>query len=93
MRQQISSAVNFIIQQQRLRDGSRKVTKCTEIIGMEGDIITAQDIFQFRQTGVDAGGKVLGYYECTGIRPRCSEQLEASGIQFGPDFFAGRRLS
>jgi pilus assembly protein CpaF len=93
MRQQVSSAVNFIIQQQRLRDGTRKVTKCTEIIGMEGDIITAQDIFQFRQTGVDAAGKVLGYFECTGIRPRCAEQLESCGIQFGADFFAGRRLS
>jgi pilus assembly protein CpaF len=93
MRQQISSAVNVVIQQQRLRDGTRKVTKVTEIIGMEGDIISSQDIFQYRQTGVDAAGRVQGYFECTGIRPRCAEALEASGIQFGAEFFAGRRLS
>jgi pilus assembly protein CpaF len=93
MRQQISSAVNFIIQQQRQRDGTRKITKVTEVIGMEGDVISSQDIFQFRQTGVDAAGKVQGFFECTGIRPRCAEQLEACGIQFGADFFAGRRLS
>ena len=93
MRQQISSAVNVVIQQQRLRDGTRKVTKVTEIIGMEGDIISSQDIFQFRQTGVDAAGRVQGYFECTGIRPRCAEALESSGIQFGAEFFAGRRLS
>jgi pilus assembly protein CpaF len=93
MRQQISSAVNVIVQQQRLRDGTRKVTKVTEIIGMEGDIISSQDIFQFRQTGVDAAGKVLGFFECTGIRPRCAEALESAGIQFGADFFAARRLS
>ena len=86
-------ACNVVIQQQRQRDGTRKVTKVTEIIGMEGDIISSQDIFQYRQTGVDAAGKVLGFFECTGIRPRCAEALEACGIQFGADFFAARRLS
>ena len=92
MRQQISSAVDVVIQQQRLRDGSRRVTKVTEITGMEGDIVSSQDIFQFKQTGVDAAGKVEGYFECTGIRPRCAEQIEASGIKLSADYFAHRKL-
>lgn len=93
MRQQISSAVDVVIQQQRLRDGSRKVTKVTEITGMEGDIISAQDIFQFVQTGVSGQGKVEGYFECIGIRPRLMENLEAAGVDLGKDFFIRRRLS
>lgn len=93
MRQQISSAVNFIVQQSRQRDGTRKVTKVTEITGMEGDVISAQDIFQFVQTGVDSEGKVEGYFECTGIRPRVTETLEACGIELGDEFFLHRRLS
>lgn len=93
MRQQISSAVNFIVQQSRQRDGTRKVTKVTEITGMEGDVISAQDIFQFVQTGVDSEGKVEGYFECTGIRPRVTETLEACGINLGDDFFLNRRVS
>jgi pilus assembly protein CpaF len=93
MRQQISSAVDVIIQQQRLRDGSRKITKVTEITGMEGEIISAQDVFQFVQTGVSGQGKVEGYFECTGIRPRLIESLEAAGVDLGKDFFLRRRLS
>jgi len=92
MRGQISSAVNVIIQQQRLRDGTRKVTKVTEITGMEGDVISAQDIFQFVATGVDGQGKVEGYFECTGIRPRLIDHLEAAGIRLGNDFFIRREL-
>jgi pilus assembly protein CpaF len=92
MRGQISSAVNVVIQQQRLRDGTRKVTKVTEITGMEGDVISAQDIFQFVATGVDGQGKVEGYFECTGIRPRLIDHLEAAGIHLGNDFFSRREL-
>jgi pilus assembly protein CpaF len=93
MRGQISSAVNFIIQQSRQRDGTRKVTKVTEVLGMEGDVISAQDVFQFVQTGVDGEGKVEGYFECTGIRPRVCETLQACGIDLGADFFVHRRLT
>jgi pilus assembly protein CpaF len=92
MRQQISSAVDFVVQQQRLRDGSRRVIKITEIVGMEGDVVSSQDIFEFVQTGVSEEGKVIGYHRCTGIRPQCLEQLEAAGLRFPPNFFMDRVL-
>ncbi|RMD84674.1 MAG: CpaF family protein [Candidatus Dadabacteria bacterium] len=92
MRQQISSAVNIIIQQARLRDGTRKVTKVTEITGMEGDTISTQDIFEFVATGIDPHGKVEGYFRTTGIRPKCAPTLAAAGFDLGPNFFAERRL-
>ena len=92
MRQQISSAVNVIIQQARLRDGTRKVTKVTEITGMEGDTISSQDIFEFVVTGIDPQGKVEGHFRATGIRPKCAAILEASGFDLGPNFFAEREL-
>ena len=76
---QIASAVNLIVQQTRMPDGSRKITKITEITGLEGDIITFQDIFAFRQTGFDSNGKVLGNFEATGIVPSFVEDLRASG--------------
>ncbi len=60
---------------------------------MEGDVISAQDVFQFVQTGVDGEGKVEGYFECTGIRPRVCETLQACGIDLGADFFVHRRLT
>jgi pilus assembly protein CpaF len=93
MRGQISSAVNFVVQQSRLRDGSRRVIKITEIVGMEGDVVSSQDIFEFIQTGVDETGKVSGYHQCTGIRPQCLEILEAAGLHFPSDFFLNRILS
>jgi pilus assembly protein CpaF len=92
MRQQISSAVDYVVQQQRLRDGSRRVIKITEIVGMEGDVVSSQDIFEFVQTGVSEEGKVLGYHQCTGIRPASLEQLEAAGLHFPPNFFTQRVL-
>jgi pilus assembly protein CpaF len=92
MRQQISSAVDVILQQSRLRDGSRRVMKVTEIVGMEGDIITAQDIFEYVITGLSEDGKVEGHFQCTGIRPNFITQLEAAGCNFGPEFFAPRTL-
>ena len=70
IREQIASAVDLIVQQSRLRDGSRKITHITEVQGMEGDIITMQDIFIFEQTGVDEQGKIIGRLKPTGIKPR-----------------------
>lgn len=93
MRQQISSAVDFVVQQTRLRDGSRRVLKVTEIVGMEGEVVSSQDIFEFVQTGVDEEGKVNGYHQCTGIRPQCLELLEAAGLRFPPEFFTQRILN
>ncbi len=92
MRQQISSAVNFILQQTRMRDGSRRVIKVTEVVGMEADTITTQDIFQYTVSGGDDEGKVVGNFECTGIRPACMAQLEAAGVSFSPEFFTPRIL-
>lgn len=87
VRQQISSAVDLIIQQTRLKDGSRKVTAITEVAGMEGDTVVLTDVFKFEQTGVSEGGKVLGELKATGIRPLFSPRLEAAGYKLGAEIF------
>lgn len=87
IREQISSAINLIVHQARLKDGSRKVTAITEIQGMEGDIITLQDIFIFEQKGRDDKGQVIGRFKPTGIRPKFMEKLTDSGIQVSNDIF------
>ena len=87
VRQQISSAVDLIVQQTRLKDGARKVTAITEVAGMEGDTIVLTDIFKFEQTGVGEGGKVIGELKATGIRPLFSPRLEAAGFKLGADVF------
>jgi pilus assembly protein CpaF len=87
VRQQTASAINLIIQLTRLSDGTRKVTGVTEVTGMEGDIVTMQDIFTFERTGLRRDGKVCGRFRATGIRPRCSERLLSFGIQLPADMF------
>jgi pilus assembly protein CpaF len=87
MRQQISSAINLIIQVSRMGDGSRKVVSVSEIIGMEGEIITMQEIYRFMRTGVGPRGEVLGQFRPTGIRPRFSERLEQYGFKLPPNIF------
>ncbi|MGE5572150.1 MAG: CpaF family protein [Bacteroidota bacterium] len=87
IREQIASAVDLIVHQARLRDGSRKVTHLTEVQGMEGDIITMQDIYVFEQTGVDENGRVLGRFKATGIRPKFLERFESMGIAVPPGLF------
>ena len=86
MRQQVASAVNLVIQVARLTDGTRRITSISEITGMEGEMITMQEIFQFERTGVDAAGKVMGRFKTTGIRPRFAERLKQYGMQL-PAFF------
>lgn len=86
IREQIAAAVDVIVQQERLRDGTRKVTKVTEIQGMEGDIITMSDIFEFEQTGFEAG-KVIGRVRPTGLRPKFIDRIEAAGIHLPPSVF------
>ena len=86
MRQQVASAVNMVIQVARLTDGTRRVTSISEITGMEGEMITMQEIFLFERTGVDATGKVMGRFRTTGIRPRFAERLKQYGMQL-PAFF------
>jgi len=86
MRQQIASAVNLVIQVARLTDGTRRVVSISEITGMEGEMVTMQEIFQFERVGLDANGKVLGKFRTTGIRPRFAERLKQYGMQL-PTFF------
>lgn len=88
IREQISSAIDVIVQQSRLRDGSRRITHITEVLGMEGDIIVLQDIFRFEQTGVDKQGKVQGYFHATGIRPHFMERLLAAGQTLPESIFS-----
>jgi pilus assembly protein CpaF len=89
MRQQIASAVQVVIQQSRMSDGTRKVTSISEITGMEGDVITMQEIFCFEKLGVTQEGKVIGRFRATGVRPKVCERLKASGIHLPPDMFEG----
>lgn len=91
IREQISSAIDVIVQQSRLRDGSRRITHITEILGMEGDVIVLQDIFRFEQTGVDKQGKVEGYFRATGIRPHFMEKLLAAGQSLSENIFNNER--
>jgi pilus assembly protein CpaF len=87
VRQQISSAVHLLVQASRLSDGSRRVVNITEVTGMEGEVVTLQDIFVFEKRGVTAEGKVIGRFSATGIRPKFSEKLLAAGIQLAPALF------
>ena len=87
VRQQIASAVDLIIQQTRLKDGSRKVTAVTEVVGMEGDTVVMTDVFKFEQTGVGQNGKILGELKATGIRPNFGPKLEAAGFKLGAEIF------
>jgi pilus assembly protein CpaF len=87
IRQQIASAINVIVQVSRMADGTRKVTGISELTGMEGDVITMQDIFVFDRTGIGPGGKVQGQFRATGIRPKCSERIAAAGMPLRTDMF------
>lgn len=87
IREQIASAIDLIVHQARLRDGSRKITHLTEVLGMEGDVITMQDIYIFEQTGVDGDGQALGRFRATGIRPKFLDKFEAAGISVPPGMF------
>lgn len=87
IREQIASAVDLIIQQSRLRDGTRKITHITEVQGMEGDVIILQDLFTFQQQGVDADGMLQGEFQSTGIRPKFIDRIEAAGFKLPPSIF------
>ncbi len=87
IREQIASAIDVIVQQSRLRDGSRKITHITELQGMEGDVIVLQDIFTYQQQGVSPEGRVTGEFRATGIRPRCYERILRSGLSLPSSLF------
>src|SRR5207247_9504238 len=86
IREQVSSAIDPIVQQERMKDGSRKITCITEVQGMEGDVIVMQDIFVFEQTGIE-GGKIIGRMKPTGIRPKFIEKFESANIYLPPNIF------
>jgi pilus assembly protein CpaF len=87
IRQQVSAAIDLIVQVTRLKDGSRKVTGVTEVAGMEGDTIVLTDIFRFEQTGTTPEGKIIGQLKPTGIRPLFTPRLEAAGFKLPPEVF------
>jgi pilus assembly protein CpaF len=91
-RQQISSALSVVVHVNRLSDGKRKVTSIQEITGMEGDIITMQEVFMFQQTGVAQDGTVLGHFRATGIRPKFVDKLRVHGIEVPDDLFDPTRI-
>jgi pilus assembly protein CpaF len=90
MRQQIVSAIQIVVQQARMSDGTRKVTSIAEITGMEGDIVTMQEIFRFDKLGIGPDGKVLGRFVATGVRPKVCERLKTMGVTLPPDLFEGQ---
>jgi pilus assembly protein CpaF len=92
MRQQISSAVDLIIQVNRLQGGPRKITTITEVMNMEQDVIIMQDVFRFKQLGIDSNGRAFGQFEATGVRPTFVSRLESSGIKLPSNLFAERVL-
>jgi pilus assembly protein CpaF len=87
IRQQISSAVDLFVQVSRFSDGTRRVTHITEVVGMEGDVISLQDVFVFEKTGIDVKGKVTGHFRPTGLRPLCTERLKSCGVELPQEMF------
>ncbi len=92
IRQQFASAVNLIVRAARLTGGPRKICSVTEVQGMEGDVVTMQDLFRFEQDGVNAAGKAFGRLVSTGVRPGFLERLQSSGSVIDPDWFVARDL-
>ena len=87
VRQQVASALNLVIQINRMADGTRKVTSIAEVTGMEQDVITMQEIFSFTKSGLDQLGKMMGMFKASGIRPKCAEQLSTAGYPLPMDMF------
>jgi len=86
IREQIASAIDLIVHQERMHDGTRKVTKVTEVQGMEGDVVILQDLFQFQQTGMD-GRRIAGRHVPLGIRPKFLTKLESKNVHLPPSSF------
>jgi pilus assembly protein CpaF len=87
IRQQIASAVDLFVQVSRFSDGTRRVTHITEVVGMEGEVITLQDVFVFEKTGINAKGRVTGRFKPSGLRPRSTERMKGCGIELPPEMF------
>ncbi|WP_462350282.1 CpaF family protein [Eubacterium ventriosum] len=87
IRQQCAGALDLIVQQARLRDGSRKITSICEITGMEGDIITTQEIFRYVVDGLDSNNKFIGHFESTGVVPQCCDKVKSNGVEINNSWF------
>lgn len=92
IREQITSAIDLIVHQSRFRDGSRKIVNISEVVGMEGDTVTMQDIFSYRQSGTDGNGKIAGKFEPTGIHPKVLDKIRDNGGYCRDDWFHPERL-
>jgi pilus assembly protein CpaF len=91
VRGQMSSAIHVVLQLSRLSDGRRRVVSLQEITGMEGDVITMQEIFRFAREGVESDGSVIGRFEATGVRPSFTADLAAAGFHIRPEIFTAHR--
>jgi pilus assembly protein CpaF len=89
IREQIAGAIDLVVQVARMRDGSRRVTSVSEIVGMEGTVVTMQELVRYNRRGIDADGKVLGEFETTGVQPSCMLRFEEMGVEFDPVMFQG----
>jgi pilus assembly protein CpaF len=87
MRDYIAAALDLVVHLSRLSDGTRRVVRVTEVVGMEEDVVTTQDIFLFEQQGIDADGRVQGFHRASGVRPHFTDRLARAGIQLDPDVF------
>jgi len=87
IREQMASAIHMVVQIARMPDGTRKITGVCEITGMEGQVVTMQDLFRFEQRGMDAEGRVVGDFHFTGIHPQFAEKFKMAGIQLPQDIF------
>ena len=87
----IASAINFVLQLNRMSDGTRRVTSIAEVTGMEADVVTMQDIFVFEKTGRDENGRILGQFKATGVRPKAAQELMAAGIDLNQISFRQER--
>jgi pilus assembly protein CpaF len=92
LRHQIAAAIQIIVQASRITGGKRKVTRVTEITGMEGEHLQTHDIFLYEQVGVDGAGNAVGHFAVTGIRPRCCERIESRGIAMPIELFQRRKI-
>jgi pilus assembly protein CpaF len=92
IRRQIASSINIVVQAARLMGGARKITRISEITGMEGDVISMHDLFEFVQTGLDERRVAQGQFRATGMRPECLTKLETCGVGLPPEMFERRRL-
>ncbi len=92
IRKQVASAINVVVQSARLVGGLRKIVKISEVTGMEGDVLSMHDIFEYKQTGLDENRVAQGYFAATGIRPECLKKLQACGVDLPVELFEKRVL-